>query len=173
MGWLHVTDSGKGIILTTMTKDTLHLDGLIPNYEYLQKYLKHFSDVEFAKCKSSYERLGYISSCLYAYRGEVSYDEVLKDIEYDYDYILYEGLSVLYEYKYGYPFGSFRSCSDYNGDKMFYCNIKYPLKDYNSKISTLTEATYLSELKDFFYSLTEDDYYNNVQLDFCEEYIKE
>jgi len=43
----------------------------------------------------------------------------------------------------------------------------------NKKFGELTEAIFIKELREFFYELFKDDYYKTVELELCEEYIKE
>lgn len=56
---------------------------------------------------------------------------------------------------------------------MFFCNAQYSPKTYNKKFGELTEAIFIKELREFFYELFKDDYYKTVELELCEEYIKE
>ena len=79
----------------------------------------------------------------------------------------------LFCYRFGYPFGCFKGISDYDGTIMFFCNAQYSPKTYNKKFGELTEAIFIKELREFFYELFKDDYYKTVELELCEEYIKE
>ena len=56
---------------------------------------------------------------------------------------------------------------------MFFCNAQYSPKTYNKKFGELTEAIFIKELREFFYELFKDVYYKTVELELCEEYIKE
>ena len=79
----------------------------------------------------------------------------------------------LFCYRFGYPFGYFKGISDYDGTIMFFCNAQYSPKTYNKKFGELTEAIFIKELREFFYELFKDDYYKTVELELCEEYLKE
>ena len=99
--------------------------------------------------------------------------------EYDKNYSMYFSneaaniFELLFCYRYGYPFGCFKGISDYDDNIMFFCNLQFPPKQYNKKLSELTEEVFIKELREFFSDFLDDDYYKTVELEICEEYIKE
>lgn len=183
MGWYHVRQEGKGIEI----KD-LELKNL--NFDMINDIIKDRNVIDnfFGRSLDNYDLLTtrnkwvLIGLCLEGYWPFLLKKEenkiTNKDIEdyFDEDDIIdniTESLSAVFSIKYGYPLDAFRSCRDYDRTFMFFCKLKYPPKDYNEPLASLTESKYLKQLQEFLYEFTSDEYYLDCPLEMCEEYIKE
>ncbi len=78
-----------------------------------------------------------------------------------------------FEDMYGYPYGSFRSVTDYNGDSMFFFAGTFPFPENHiyDNLRQLTREKYKEQLEEFFSTLTGEK--QKLELAMCEEYIKE
>lgn len=181
MGWLHVIRDGKGIELKTLNVDSLNfdmIDSIVKDSSILKDFLgKLFENYDRLTNKNKWILIGYCFGETWI-RGLKGCEISNKDIEdcfdeYDINKCVILALAVVFSIRYGYPLDTFRSCNDYNGDSMIFCNVKYPPETYNNALANMTESTLLQQLRDFLYQLIGDEYYKNCSLILCEEYIKE
>jgi len=186
MGYYHINDTGKGVIIKDF--DNISKDYKMPPIDYIKEYFESKrgigkKNLEWLASMDVYHQLAYLAQNDYRLSYIVSnlnektpeafckkYDESYSD---DFSSDAANIFECLFCYRFGYPFGYFKGISDYDGTIMFFCNAKYPPKTYNKKFGELTEAIFIKELREFFYELFKDDYYKTVELELCEEYIKE
>lgn len=185
MGWLHVVDGGKGMLLRQISVFTIKEDFELPPKEILISILRRDNkNIDIIDGLSKIEILQYLSMDDYDYKDfikkyEMITDDNLKNYIYTYldeDYcemLLTSSLSFLFCYKYDYPFDAFKSVKDYNGDDMIFCSYSYPPKVYHEKMSYLTEDILEKQLQEFMYELTNDEWYLTKKLEYCKEYRKD
>lgn len=56
---------------------------------------------------------------------------------------------------------------------MLYCDVAWPPKEYNEALASITEESLISQLREFVVNVTGDSAYKQLDLEICEEYIKE
>ena len=194
MGYYHVNDTWKGIYIKSF--DTINKNYELPPLDYIKSYLEWKDDdcdrdLSVLPEMDIYHQIAYLGLDDYDFSECVPY--IMKDKkaenpktfckyfceEYDKNYSMYFSneaaniFELLFCYRYGYPFGCFKGISDYDDNIMFFCNLQFPPKQYNKKLSELTEEVFIKELREFFSDFLDDDYYKTVELEICEEYIKE
>lgn len=182
MGWLHVDKTGKGV--------TFGYDEAVPMSEAgIAKYVLSKEEAEsiLGKALPHYEELTPLHKAMVVSRDRNTYrwslemhdpaeytDEDFDGISEDDAKSLFIGaLSVLFEHYCGYPSGSFRSVVDYNMTAMLYCDVAWPPKDYNIALANMTEDNLIKQLREFIVDVTGDSTYKQLDLEICEEYIKE
>ncbi len=182
MGWLHVAKTGKGV--------TLGYDEAVPMSEAgIAKYVLSKKDAEniVGKELPHYEELTPLHKAMVVsrdrntYRWSLEMHDPAEYTDWDFDGIseddaksLFIGsLSVLFEHHYGYPSASFRSVSDYNGTAMLYCDVAWPPEEYNQALANMTENSLIQQLREFVVDVTGKNMYQQLDLEICEEYIKE
>lgn len=194
MGYYHVNETGKGINIKNF--DNINQNYKLPPLDYIKSYLE-WKDGSCEKDLSLLPEMDIYHQIAYLGLDDYDFSEIIpcikkniqgkhqqilgKDFceEYDENYSMYfsnEAANVfelLFCYRYGYPFGCFKGVSDYDDNIMFFCNLQFPPKEYNKKLLELTEEVFIKELREFFSDFLDDDYYKTVELEICEEYIKE
>ena len=197
MGWLHVARKGKGIYLP-FKYDAVMLKNLNISKEVFELYSKGeeypvFDDLTDNMDKAMLIILADDNGYLYDRkmadkyksdpkgRGRTDWTRISKEDlhilaeSYKNDGYMYEALFArVFEYENSYPFGSFVSINDYNGDNMFYCSADFPFPegDKYDNLRSLTEEKYKEQLEEFFSKLKgERVVFSKIEI--CEEYVKE
>lgn len=184
MGWLHVSNSGKGVCINKL--------GFNEYYEIPQINIDPFQDIidnyfktsclknEISKGLNRLIAIGYEATDYHGYARPEAEDltnKIIEDLE-DYEikqYVL-KGIGVLFSLYLSLPIDSFICTSDYNGDAMLYCNVLAPFDDEHSGLSNLSENMYLHKLKEFFRKLMSEEYFTSIEaleIEICEEYVKD
>lgn len=192
MGYYHVNDTGKGIYIKRF--DTINKNYKLPPLDYIKSYLKREygscdKDLSMLSGMNLYHQIVYIgmNKYLFSYLAKPIIQETDNnqsfcksfsdafDRRYSayFDKVAANTFELLFCHRFGYPFGCFKGISDYDGNIMFFCNLQFPPEKYNKKLSELTEDVFIAELREFFSDFLDDDYYKTVELEICEEYIKE
>ena len=153
MGYYHINDTGKGVIIKDF--DNISKDYKIPPIDYIKEYFESKrgigkKNLEWLASMDVYHQLAYLAQNDYRLSYIVSnlnektpeafckkYDESYSD---DFSSDAANIFECLFCYRFGYPFGYFKGISDYDGTIMFFCNAQYPPKTYNKKFGELTEA---------------------------------
>lgn len=187
MGWLHSVDDGSGIYLNKLSMTEI--------YDNLEKLNIDLSDENIKKIypelKIDLSKFSYKEKVLllgmgkenphswYDYNiksiNQITPDYIEKDVvkdDYWFDIVICDSLSILFSLKYNYPHQAFKSLMDYNGDYMFYCAARFPIKEGFEDLTRLTEKIYIQQINEFF-GLLVSKWKNINTLDECEEFIKE
>ena len=170
MGWYHVAKSGKGMYLGEERKIVFQEDKLIPYLptkdeaikigEMSEEKLKDYDEWPIVQKLASVDRIG-----AYYFEEEDFFEDF-------HNRIIANGMHCCFEKRYGYPFGSFRSVSDYDDNVMIFCNSLWPPKEYNKNLAELTEEKLEKQLQEFLTEITGDSRYADKKLELCEEYTK-
>lgn len=176
MGWYHVNNTGKGIVLG-YGKD-IHY-----NEEFFANYVPTKEEVlKTARTIRKEDLEGYETWPLYVKFAAAADDSWALQrarnrgnsyLEKDAYQFYTEALHTAFEKSYGYPGGSFRSVCDYDGNAMIFCCTMWPPETYNENLATLTEEKLQTQLREFLVKATGDSKYAKSELEVCEEYIKE
>lgn len=173
MGWYHVDRKGKGITLGYA--ENVHID-----MEKLSKYLPDKGEAEGAfSCipdalTKTYEdwpllwKFAALDKSM-RWKWESGHTENFEDYQPE---ILANAMHYCFEKKYGYPYDSFVSVSDYDYNVMIFCGAMWPPKEYSKNLAALTEEKLEAQLKEFISEVTDVDV-SEMSLEVCEEYIKE
>ena len=193
MGYYHINDTGKGINIKDF--DSINLNYKLPPLDYIKSYLE-WKDGSCQRELSVLSEMDLYHQIAYLGIDDYDFSEIISVIkkkqeegtatfakcfseEFDENYGAYfsdiaaNTFEIFFCFRYGYPFGCFKGISDYDNNIMFFCNLQFPPKKYNKKLSELTESIFIKELREFFSDLLDDNYYKTVELEICEEYIKE
>lgn len=171
MGWYHVAKSGKGMYLGAVNEIVFQEDKLIPYLPSKNEAIK-IGEISEEKWKD-YEKWSILQKLASVDRIIGPY--YLEDENYFDDgpnRIVANGMHWCFEKRYGYPFGSFRSVSDYDDNVMIFCNSLWPPKEYNKNLAELTEEKLEKQLQEFLTEITGDSRYADKKLELCEEYDK-
>lgn len=173
MGWYHVNRTGKGFFLGSTIALPIHMDPLL-------KYLPEREEVkqEYAKIPERFLATYDEWPDLWKFaaldeRMRWNWREGRTDWFEDSEHeILVGAMHYCFEKKYGYPYNSFVSVSDYDGNAMIFCSAKWPPEKYNEALAILTEEKLRDQLREFLSEVIDLDV-SNQMLEMCEEYIKE
>lgn len=170
MGWYHVERKGKGICLGNECKIVFEEERLVP---YLLSKAEAMPIIKLPEKEAEdYDEWPVL-------RKLASLDEYCADcineqyfFEDHRNYIIAKSMHYCFEKHYGYPFDSFVSLSDYNGDIMIFSNLMWPPKNYNQRLAELTEEKFEKQLQEFLEDITGNPLYAHYPLEICEEYQK-
>lgn len=173
MGWYHINRRGKGIVLGL--SDEIHID-----MEKLSKYLPEmgtaegaFKNISEARIKTyeSWPLLWKFAALDKSMSWEWGRDRTENFEDYE-ETIIANAMHYCFEKKYGYPYDSFVSVSDYDDSVMLFCHTMWPPKEYTESLATLTEEKLEAQLKEFIAEVTDVDV-SEKTLEVCKEYVKE
>ena len=183
MGYYHVNRTLKGIILKKFDLSILTetiLDNWFPFVSWINK---NYPDV----CKCSYNEmskeeklilLGCLIEMPYCYIAPKNVSDmtpaIAKEIYLNKHYrvaFMLNAIALIFCYQHDYPIDSFECLSDYDDTWMFVCTVVFPLKEYNEKLSKMTESVMAKELSEYLTIVTRENYPEEIY--WCEEYIKE
>lgn len=178
MGWYHSNRIGKGIFLGN--KDCIKID-----IEKLAKYLPDkdeevmlINDISEDVLKT-YEEWPLLWKFAAMDENQQYFwrNRLLEELAYDEAYILINTLHYCFEKKYNYPYNSFVSVSDYDGNVMFFCNIKWPPQEYRKELAELTEEKLKKQMQDFLSEVIDwessESEMADMSFEVCVEYVKE
>lgn len=161
MGWYHVGQTGKGMVLGD------------------EKAIKYRREPFERRYGSELEPDHSFADVLRLINNESEDGAWISHEENDDEYLMSEqailplALAGMFEEKYGYPAGSFRSVSDYDGNVMLFCNSQWPPEEYNQALAELTEEKLEKQMREFLVEVTGDKEFAACELEICEEYVKE
>ncbi len=167
---------GKGILLKDIfyyyvpSRPRTITPEKLPTNEYLQNCFDCFDANEYDKCERCIKQIFYIALC-FCKLDEDKFKKELKDhdkityslameLKEHHGLVVYNGLSVFFEYTYGYTFGTFRCKRDENDLIWFY---KVPTGNEEAD----NDDSWLKDAREFFTKMTESDEYINIQLRDC------
>ena len=178
MGLIRVLDSGKGVYLEKCSRKFEDMGNGSLSFEAYEKEIEEMLE----ECQPKPEIIGELSlsdkllvwSEQKSVRHSKKFSKEYLDKNfscYEKEYMYLEAIAEIFRRKYGYPKKTFRCVSDYDGDKMFYCCASFPLPEDSGALLQLTEEKYKAQLEELIGNLTGENI--EVELEICEEYIKE
>lgn len=185
MGWCHPIAEGPGVYLgridqkkylENIPKLGVPIDDDLFRREFPRTKFPHLSEM------NETQKILFLGANANVYYGYCTYNEGNEDLtveqvdgimsqDYGFENVIISCLSTLFALRYGYPTHAFKSCIDYNGDRMFYLSAQFPFSESEKALASLTREKYQEQLVEFF-SILEGE---PVSLELCtvEEYIKE
>lgn len=161
MGTCYTSNTGKGMVLGDVC--------------YIEYRHKPFEDMYGCQLEPDHS----FADVLRLINENAENDVYISDTTDDDMYLLSESeictlaLAEMFEEKYGYPAGSFRSVVDYEGMTMLFCNVQWPPKEYCKAIAEMTEEKLERQLQEFLVELTGDAKFETKSLETCNEEDKE
>lgn len=183
MGYYHVNRQLKGKYIKFFDIDTLVNtipDSWLPDENWVNVSFPQVKQCNYGTLekKDKLILLGCIRDMPWCYNGpktleDLNYESIQKiyNEPEDKKYVYLAAIGLIFCYHYEYPLSAFECLSDYDDTWMFMCTVQFPPKEYNEKLSKLTEEIYAKQLSEYLSMITGKEYQACIEI--CEEYIKE